>query len=222
MKTGKQSSRVAVWLQVRRILTYLKPRTSLTPFEAFLRDGYKSLVLNNLPLTDTSLAIEFGGYLGDYAHAIYSKYNCRVHVFEPVPYFSTQLARRFNNTPVLVQPCMLADEDGIRWLQVSGDATGEFAAGAKVCVEVRSAQTYAATLPDRIGLVAINIEGGEYELIPVLASAGILERTDIILVQFHKFQTQISVDDCRAILRLTHDVVFSYEYVWEMWRRREL
>ena len=74
----------------------------------------------------------------------------------------------------------------------------------------------------QIDLMKVNIEGGEYDLLPALIDAGIMPRIGILQVQFHLF----SADDIprrdaiRAHLAQTHDCDWSYDFVWEQWSRR--
>ena len=42
----------------------------------------------NYHLRPDSVVMDLGGYRGDWAHEIHSRYRCRVHVFEPVLSFA--------------------------------------------------------------------------------------------------------------------------------------
>lgn len=206
-----------------RLVLRLRPDRTLTSFERFKRDGHAELLLGDLPLTTDSVVLEFGGYLGDYAAAVVERYGCRVHVFEPAPDFATQLQARFSgDSRVVVHAYGLAEADETRTLRMSADATGVHASGDPVQASFRSASAFARSLPGTVDLAAINIEGGEYELIPLLAATGMLDRIVRVFVQFHQLGSD-SVDDrsaCRAILARTHEQVWDYDFVWEAWARK--
>jgi len=51
-------------------------------------DGDRTLRLNYDMLDEKSIVLDIGGYKGDWASSIFSKYCCTIHVFEPVSYFA--------------------------------------------------------------------------------------------------------------------------------------
>jgi hypothetical protein len=73
-----------------------------------------------------------------------------------------------------------------------------------------------------IDLVKINIEGGEYALLPRMLSTGIVNRCTDIQVQFHKTFPEAARlrDQIRARLLNTHVLTYDYTFVWENWHRR--
>jgi len=65
----------------------------------------------------------------------------------------------------------------------------------------------------------INIEGGEYEIIPYLIVSGHIKNIKQLQIQFHNFIPD-SLNRMKSIqndLSLTHIQTFSYEFVWENW-----
>ena len=48
-------------------------------------------------LNSDSVVVDLGGYRGDFANNIYSKFNCNVYVFEPFKEFYDVIAGRFNS-----------------------------------------------------------------------------------------------------------------------------
>lgn len=70
-----------------------------------------------------------------------------------------------------------------------------------------------------IDLAKINIEGGEYDLLPALADQGALCRIRRLLIQFHLFQPDFIAkrDVIRDKLAETHGCVWEYPFVWEEW-----
>ena len=49
------------------------------------------------PINSNSLVMDFGGYKGQWASDIYSRYNCRILVFEPIKSFATNISERFKH-----------------------------------------------------------------------------------------------------------------------------
>jgi len=194
--------------------------------ERFRRDGYNDLITESLLLTADSQVLDFGGYTGDWSARIVQRYGCRIQIFEPIDRFAGQLESRFaGDDRVTVHRFAIGSVDEPREFFLSEDGTGEFSEGVAVLVEFRPARSLHALLPARIDVVSINIEGGEYELIPALAEAGVLERCETIFVQFHRVVDEDWSDTrrqaCRDLLSSTHECVWSYDYVWEAWRHRE-
>ena len=208
---------------VRRAALRLRPYSTLSPIERYRRDGYNDLITKNLELNAESVVLDFGGYVGNYTATISDRYQSQIHVFEPVPEFSTALHARFmNRANVTIHEYGIADVDDVRTFGVSADGTGAFAEGAGASVSFRSADYLAEAMPPLIDLMAMNIEGGEYELIPALDHVGLLARTNRIFVQFHRVGPDPIGDraSCRHLLEATHTCIWSYDFVWEAWVRK--
>lgn len=70
-----------------------------------------------------------------------------------------------------------------------------------------------------IDLMKINIEGGEYALLPHLIDTGVISRVRNIQIQFHELDVD-SAEKRESIicaLRKTHKRDWCYEFVWESW-----
>jgi hypothetical protein len=70
-----------------------------------------------------------------------------------------------------------------------------------------------------VALAKINIEGGEYDLLPALSKADILKRFKMFQIQFHLY-TESNIDDRDAIrsdLAKNHTCDWLYPFVWEQW-----
>ena len=74
---------------------------------------------------------------------------------------------------------------------------------------------------DKIDLVKINIEGGEYPLLARMISAGLVSRCRDIQIQFHTFYPDAKLlrEQLRQTLSQTHFLTYDYPFVWENWRR---
>ncbi len=190
----------------------------------FADKGDETLRLD-YPLTAESIVVDLGGYHGDFADSIYSRYGSEIFVFEPMPGFFSMCEERFRNNPKI--HCYmygLSDKPGFFQISEDEDASSiSRDTQGKNCVnvEVRSVvDEYAALLQGRkIDLLKINIEGGEFEVLPALIESGLIRQVKNIQVQFHTF-----IDDAekkraaiRKALKKTHVESWSYEFVWENW-----
>ncbi len=71
-----------------------------------------------------------------------------------------------------------------------------------------------------IDLMKINIEGAEFALLKSLIKTGNHKKVKNILVQFHKISEyyESSKQAITNELEKTHELVFSYEFIWECWK----
>lgn len=174
----------------------------------------------------------FGGFLGNSVQAWLNRVpSSRAHVFEPIPVFANELEQKFLGQHVVVHAFGVGPKLEEREFRLLGDSTffsslNRDVVGSKSAsthkVMFRRASDVALLLPKDIGVMEINIEGGEYELIPLLNETGILGRTNFLFVQFHDVGkgTNHSISSSRAILEESHEMVWCYELVWELWKRR--
>jgi FkbM family methyltransferase len=206
-------------------LLRLRRSSSLSPIELFRRDGYSDLITKDLGLEVGSEVWDFGGYLGDWSAIILYRYGCSIKIFEPVPAFAEKLRARFvGSDRISIRQYGVELWEGSRYFQTSGDGTGAFGDGQQVEVAFRSAFELASAAPKVVSLMAVNIEGGEYELIPALAEAALLDRINTILIQFHKVgeEWERERNRCKQILGKTHTLDWEYPFVWEKWSRKSL
>ena len=185
--------------------------------------GDKTLRLD-YDLNESDLVVDLGGFEGQWASDIFSRYACTVHVVEPVKDYAQQIERRFErNGRIRVHQCALGASYGTIELSVSGDASSQFkSSGNSDTAQIVPFDVWMKENEvEHISLLKINIEGGEYDLLEHILNTGCIEKIDNIQVQFHDF-----VDDCdermRSIqerLERTHTRTYHYIYVWENWRR---
>ena len=171
------SFRGAVKRSLLRSAYRLRPDSSLNAHQRFLRDGHNELLLAGQPLNTRSVVVEVGGYLGDYADEIVARYGCTVHVLEPVPQFAQVLRARFRDrSTVRVHECGIGLSESTAQLRLSADATGAWTTGAEITVPLRAWTDLREEFGPTIDLMAVNIEGGEYQLIKDLHAAHALPR----------------------------------------------
>ena len=203
-----------------RLTYWLTPSQLLTPMQRFQRDGFASLLFQGTALTPSSPVLDIGGHVGKFSDSVLAQAPCRLEIFEPMPEYASHLRRKYWGRPnVTVHPYGLAATDAQRTFYARDDGTGEFVDGNPVEVNFKALDAVVASLPPTLDLVAINIEGGEYELLPLLVDRGVMPRIRRLVVQFHRLDANSAarVEAIRARLQQTHKCVWSYAFVWECW-----
>lgn len=178
-------------------------------------------------LDSSSIVFDVGGYIGDYADDIFKKFGCHVFVFEPVPSFFSQCIERFRaNQSIRCLNYGLSSKSG--WFEIilnnnQSSFNKADLSGIKQKAEVRSITEVVAELGiEKIDLIKINIEGGEFDLLPAIIDSGLVERIKYIQVQFHNFDSNAadSRSRIRKSLEKTHREMWNYEFLWESWELR--
>jgi FkbM family methyltransferase len=192
-----------------------------------LAEGDNTLRLD-YPLDRESVVMDVGGFKGDFCAAITSKFNCRVFVFEPVPKFYNICAARFaSDDRVTCLNFGLCDIDGSFSILNDGDASSlcrdETLGLASDSVVVRRFdKVFSELCVNRIDLIKINIEGGEFSLLDHMISSGLISYVEHLQVQFHNFvpNAENLRMGLRRLLSETHEEVWCFPFIWESWRRR--
>lgn len=177
------------------------------------------------PLKSESIVWDVGGYEGQWASDLFSKYQPVIHVFEPVSSFAKEIADRFlYNKKITVHPYGLSDQEITLPITVTNDRSSMYIEGTET-EEVplrKGSEVFRELLTDRIALMKINIEGGEYALLEDLIVSGIIDRIDNIQVQFHSFVPNATerMEAIQRKLRETHTQTYTYPFVWENWQKK--
>lgn len=202
----------------------LKEKFLIEAYRWFKDKGDETLRLN-YPLNSDSIVFDIGGYHGDFAAAIYDKYKCNIYIFEPVPEFFKICSERFaDNMKIRCLNFGLSNHDGFMNIGLAENASSfssPHVQGPALKVELRSAATYIHTLNiNQIDLMKINIEGGEFEVIPSVIASGHIAKIKNLQIQFHNFigNAEKKRNIIRNNLASTHDEMWNYEFIWESWR----
>jgi FkbM family methyltransferase len=175
------------------------------------------------PIGPGAVMVDAGGFDGRWAEKAIETFDCVVHVFEPVPEFAASIETRLAGKRAIVHPYGLAGETGESEFVVAGDgSSGLRPGGTKVRVRLRGVvEVFEELGLDRVDLMKVNIEGGEYDLLDRMLDAGLMARVAYLQVQFHDFVPR-AYPRMRSIqqrMRSTHELEWRYEFVWESWRR---
>ena len=187
----------------------------------FKVNGDKTLRLN-YDLNEKSIVFDLGGYEGQWASDIFSKYLPTIYVFEPFIPYANEIVKRFQkNTKVKVFSFGLGDDNKDLTIYEDADGTSTFrGSGPSHTMAIKKASAFLIENGiQRIDLMKINIEGGEYELLEELINSGFVKNIHNIQIQFHDFVPQAK-DRMNAIqkkLAQTHHTTYQFEFVWENW-----
>ncbi|CAN5249219.1 hypothetical protein BH09BAC6_BH09BAC6_17250 [soil metagenome] len=173
-------------------------------------------------LNESSVVFDLGGYEGQWASDIFSKYTCHVHIFEPFVLYAENIRLRFKMNPkIKVYAYGLSNLDTIAKLTVNNDASSVFKTGGEtVDIKLVKFEDFITTTGiNHIDLIKINIEGGEYELLEHLIEKNLVGKIQNIQVQFHDFVPNAAhrMKEIQKQLQLTHKLTYQYEFVWENW-----
>lgn len=194
----------------------------MSPIENFINDGYTPILVKGLPLNADSKVVVVGGYLGHSTEMLVEYFNPEIMVIEPVPQYVYELNQRFSqNKKVRVIPVACASVAGRISISVDGERSGSFY-GETDLITVE-AKTLSEILADGdTDLVEMNIEGGEYQVLPELIRSGKINSIKYLNIQFHVLSSDSDFERAhiRKGLMATHIQTFSYDWVWEQWTRK--
>jgi FkbM family methyltransferase len=192
---------------------------------AWVRDKGDATLRLNYPLGPDSVVFDVGGFSGVFSEQIVSRYDAHVHVFEPVAEFASLIAEKFVENPkVRVHRFGLSDHNETAVMGIAGIASSAFLKGGiQQQVAMRDIASFVSEHGiTRIDLIKINIEGGEYILVPRMIETGVIKMCEHLQIQFHEWWTGDPHRERFRIqerLRATHELAYDYPFVWEGWRR---
>lgn len=184
-------------------------------------NGDKTLRLD-YNLGENAVIFDLGGYEGQWASDIFSKYCSNVYVFEPYPPFYENIKKRFaKNSKIRVFDFGLASSSSTTRLSYNDDNTSSFINKGEG-IEIQLVDLFEFVTSQNINeidLIKINIEGAEYDFLEYVLEHDNAKRFKNIQVQFHDFapNAENRVEKIRSQLKLTHQATYSFDFVWENW-----
>lgn len=202
---------------------YIVVDNNFTSRQQFKVDDRKLHLRMTYPLNGNSIVFDVGGYVGEWAQEIVEKYGSNIYIFEPVEKFMQQAkARLGNNSKVRFLPFGLSDTDEQLAIGSDDDASSVFRGDADISIQLRDVKGVIEELGiTHIDLLKLNIEGGEYKVLPRMIETGLISLCTDIQVQFHDFYPNAVKlrDDIRKELALTHHLTYDYPFTFENWRK---
>jgi FkbM family methyltransferase len=216
------TKRLSDFILNKNIITKLKKQFS---YNRWCNDqGDKTLRLNYV-LDENSVVFDLGGYEGQWASDIFSKYHPKIYIFEPIPEFADGIRKRFEkNEKVIVFNFGLSNYTNNSIIYLSKDGTSLYNKKGNLSIDikiVRAIDFLADQKISHINLIKINIEGAEFDLLEDLISSNFIKDIDNIQIQFHEF-----VPDARERMKFiqrnllkTHHLTYQYPFIWENWEK---
>ena len=213
-------------MMVKKIINQIKNRFFPSRHQLMLRkwyaDGGDYKLRYKYNLGKSSLAFDVGGYQGQWASDLFSRYCCHICVFEPVSEFAEEMRKRFTqNDKIEIFQFGLGGSSRTEVIHISNESSSIFGKSQnREKAQIVDVNEWIKKKGiDKIDLMKVNIEGGEYELLDRLLSTRLIEKIENIQIQFHNISNS-SRSDMERIhkeLRKTHNLTYQYEFVWENW-----
>ena len=216
---------------IRKLITTARRKYFPTELEKngklwFADNGDLTHRLTYPELNDHSIVFDLGGYKGQFASDIYSKYLCNVYVFEPVKIFFEFILQRFErNKKVYVFQVALGNKNSEESIFLSADATSihrQTGSAEKIYFK-RFDEFLQEQNISHIDLLKINIEGGEYDLLEFLIENKMIQKINNLQVQFHDFipGAEQRMGNIQEQLKHTHTLTYQYRFIWENWKLKQ-
>ncbi len=188
-------------------------------------------LLTDVPVPETGVAVDLGAYIGEWSRAVGERSGCTVYAFEPNVGTAAKAAERVADLPkVTVFPYGVGGATSTELLARDGPGSSIYGSDrggrgqfGTVEVQIRDIVAVLEELDlQSVDVLKVNIEGAEYDLFDRLAAADWFPRVGLLSVQFHEWHPHAHRrrKRIREALRRTHDEVWCYPWVWELWQRR--
>lgn len=189
-------------------------------------DGGDARFRFDYDLNPDSFVMDLGGYEGQWASDIYSRYRCKLAVFEPVSGYAESIRTRFRlNDQIETFEFGLgaSTRDETIYIRGAGSSTYGKKSEAEAMRIVDVAQWFADNAISNVDLMKINIEGGEFELLERMLESDLIRRVRDLQIQFHNisFDATSRMERIKEGLSLTHTPSYLYKFVWENWTRKD-
>lgn len=177
-------------------------------------------------LTPDSIVFDVGAFEGEFAQRIHDKYGSFVYMFEIAPEFIDTLNKRYgDHEKIWIFQHGLGHEAGSFSLRRAANATTIHAQEEDGEAEIKKLSEFMESEMDGkdVDLIKINIEGPEYDLVDHILDSGLIKRFKNLQVQFHNFVPDAGkrLLAIRKRLKETHDMTWSFDFVFENWKLRE-
>lgn len=175
-------------------------------------------------ITNKSVVVDVGGYTGGWAYGIAKKYNPYLFIFEPQEWCCDIIEEVLNRYKCRVFRFGLGTTSGtypVYNFRTDGCSFEEVIAGEKrlsnnklQMVEIGNA--FRQIPITRIDVMMVNIEGGEFELIPYMFTQGIFPKQ--LMFQCHDIYM---INDLVRVVREYYSNVWDFGTPLSLWRLNE-
>jgi FkbM family methyltransferase len=175
------------------------------------------------------VVLDVGGYRGQFVVLMLEKYPaCVYYSFEPSPVSFAAMQERlggYDNVKLFNFGLGATNRTGTLYDSERDSAT--FVDGTPIAiVEARIvdvAQFWKQHNITRVALMELNIEGGEFELLPYMLELGLLEQIERMMIQWHSVVSRSAKKqlEIQSAIAKSHEMIWNLG-AWEGWRLRNL
>jgi FkbM family methyltransferase len=189
----------------------------------FLHDRHE--LKYSLDLAEEGIVIDIGAYKGNFTLNLLRK-NPKLTflLYEPIlEYYNVAKDKLGHQRNVIINQKGVSSDGRKIQLLDEGLRSRQIVSPNNENLEIHTHSILAIfEIDSRIELLKMNIEGMEYECLEILIKNDKLKLAKNLLIQFHNFENT-SEDRYMAIrdkLNVEYDCVFSYKWIWELWKRK--
>lgn len=207
------------------IWSELFPSEQIRSTKRWYAHGGDQALRFNYPFNPNAVVLDVGAFEGQWASDLYARFLCKVHIFEPVQRHVDFLRNRFEkNQDIVVHAFGLGERTRQERISVNGAGSSIFrTASANETIHIVDIADWIVNNGlEKIDLIKLNIEGGEYEVLNRLIASRLIERVDYLQLQFHNISpaAPAAMQAIQRRLTETHELDFQYIFLWEGWRRK--
>ena len=195
------------------------------------RDGGDFELRFNYNLDENSIVFDLGGFKGNFSSDLYARMPCKIYIFEPIKKYHLIIKNRFKlNNMIKIFPYGLSDKTESNFIEIKGECSSTFINKYENYENKTIEKIKLFDIDEfieekninKIDLMKINIEGGEYNVIQRLIEKNKVQNIKYLQIQFHILdkKSKIKRDYIRKLLQKTHNCEYCYEFVWENWIRK--
>lgn len=199
-------------------------------------DGDNTLALD-WPLNEDSHVWEIGGFEGRWAQQIWDKFHCNITIFEPQLWAVEKMKARFKGIEKIdIRPYGLWLNDEV--LQLGNYHTDGASLvnndGREITMPAYFKGFYheVYNFNHELDLTLMNIEGGEYTLIPNMVASGIMPRFNYFWCQFHIQHSNPKIVEPEKesvfidqyyynLMNETHEIIWDCHPTAVAWKRKK-
>lgn len=187
-------------------------------------------LLHQAELNESSTVLDIGAYDGEWSTQIMDLYNPTVYAFEPNPSVYVTLSNATACYSKLIPLAYgLGSETTKTKISMKGMGSSTYDHEGRDNnvdwkeIEIKSIDDAWKELElDDVDLVKINIEGSEFPLLERMIKTNLIPSVKCFMIQFHEWHPNAYSRRrrIRKELRKTHNLEWSYYFIWEKWTRK--
>lgn len=197
-------------------------------YDWFQVDGDNTLALDWPGVDDDSIIWDIGAYEGRWVLQMAEKYNPLIYAFEPQDWACKKIEEKLEGYNAKIFQFGLWTHGGEVTLTDYGRDAGTFmqpeARDKRAALVVDTYSFFIHERIEQIDVCLMNIEGGEFVLLPYMIGMGMMPQIKYFWIQWHLFVQTASEKwlRLRKMLDVTHEMMWDCGSTAQAWKRREL